>query len=221
MKRVASKKKVRGPGRPLHETELRGRLLAAARALFAAKGFEKTSTREIARLVGANIGLISYYFGSKEELYLAVLQQSAEQLQAGAVFAVSLEGMDRAAFRELMRGIIALHLGSLMAEPELMLIVQRELLDGATRSQALINGQMQQMLEQLVLVLQEGKRLGYVRPDLHEVTFLMVLSRAITGYFYLHRQLKGRAKVVEQLLDPESAAALDQLVGIFFDGALI
>jgi TetR/AcrR family transcriptional regulator len=222
----ARRKKRRGPGRPTkkkekaQETDLRAQLVTAARALFAEKGFEKTSTREIASAVGANIGLISYYFGGKEELYLAVLQESAQQLQAGPVFTLSLEGMDRAGFRALMRGVIALHIGGLLADPELMLIVQRELLDGAPRCLPIINGPMQQMLDQLVLVLKEGKRLGFVRPELHEVTFLMLLSRAISGYFYLHRQLKGRADVVEQLPAPESEAALDQIFSIFCDGAL-
>lgn len=214
------KGKRRGPGRPVQETELRARLLDAARALFAAKGFDKTSTREIASSVGANIGLISYYFGGKEELYLAVLEQSALQLKSHAVFSASLEGMDRCAFRELLRGVIALHIASLQAEPELMLIVQRELLDGAPRSLALINGQLQLLLDQLVALLREGKRLGYVRPELHEVTFLMVLSRAITGYFFLHWQLAEKAAPVAQMLAPETTAALEQLCLTFFDGAL-
>lgn len=207
-------------GRPLKETELRGKLLSAARALFAEKGFEKTSTRDIASAAGANIGLIAYYFGGKEELYLAVLQESAERMRQSAVFSVCLDGMERAAFRELMRGLIALHIASLAAEPELMLIVQRELLEGAPRSRVLINGMMQQLLEQLVLLLREGKRLGYVRPELHEVTFLMVLSRAITGYYFLHRQLQGKAAPVAQMLAPETPEALEQLFTIFFEGAL-
>ena len=52
--------------------ESRERLLLAALHLFAEKGFEKTSTREIAAAAGANIGAISYYFGDKAGLYRAV-----------------------------------------------------------------------------------------------------------------------------------------------------
>ena len=52
--------------------ESRDRLLHTALRLFAAKGFEKTSTREIAAAAGANIGAISYYFGDKAGLYRAV-----------------------------------------------------------------------------------------------------------------------------------------------------
>ncbi|WP_318847068.1 TetR/AcrR family transcriptional regulator [Chryseobacterium sp. JV558] len=44
-------------------------ILFAAEKLFAEKGFEGTSTREIAKEANVNISMISYYFGSKEKLY--------------------------------------------------------------------------------------------------------------------------------------------------------
>ena len=52
--------------------EARNRLLDAALALFAEKGFAKTSTREIALAAQVNVASISYYFGDKQGLYKAV-----------------------------------------------------------------------------------------------------------------------------------------------------
>lgn len=52
--------------------EARARLLEAALALFAEKGFSKTSTREIALAAQANVASICYYFGDKAGLYRAV-----------------------------------------------------------------------------------------------------------------------------------------------------
>lgn len=63
--------KIKRPQRSDGE-ESRERLLHIALQLFAEKGFEKTSTREIAAAAGANIGAISYYFGDKAGLYRAV-----------------------------------------------------------------------------------------------------------------------------------------------------
>lgn len=51
----------------------RERLLREASRIFAAKGFNKSSTREIALAAGANISLIAYYFGDKQGLYREVL----------------------------------------------------------------------------------------------------------------------------------------------------
>ncbi len=56
--------------------QARQRLLEAALHLFAAKGFDKTSTREIAEKAGVNLGAISYYFGDKASLYRALINES-------------------------------------------------------------------------------------------------------------------------------------------------
>jgi TetR/AcrR family transcriptional regulator, regulator of cefoperazone and chloramphenicol sensitivity len=52
--------------------EPRARLLDAGLRLFAAQGFAKTSTRELAEAAGVNVAAISYYFGDKAGLYRAV-----------------------------------------------------------------------------------------------------------------------------------------------------
>ena len=52
--------------------EARNRLLDTALALFAERGFAKTSTRAIAQGAGVNVAAISYYFGDKAGLYQAV-----------------------------------------------------------------------------------------------------------------------------------------------------
>ncbi|MCV2369150.1 CerR family C-terminal domain-containing protein [Roseateles oligotrophus] len=61
----------------------RARLLREARRIFAAKGFDKASTREIASAAEANIGLIAYYFGDKQGLYREVLVQPIKDVMAG------------------------------------------------------------------------------------------------------------------------------------------
>lgn len=60
----------------------REEILAAAIRCFAARGFDGTSTREIAREAGAKHSLLFYHFGSKAELYLAAVVDQLEQLGA-------------------------------------------------------------------------------------------------------------------------------------------
>ena len=74
--------------------ETRGRILEAALELFAASGFEGASTRTLAERAGVNLPAIQYYFGSKEGLYRAVVEQISAQMQAG--FATVLERAHRA-----------------------------------------------------------------------------------------------------------------------------
>ena len=49
------------------------RILMAASDVFIEQGFAQGTTREIARRAGANVAAISYHFGSKEQLYVFVL----------------------------------------------------------------------------------------------------------------------------------------------------
>lgn len=57
------------------------RLLAAARKVFAEHGLKNATVRDICELAGANVAAVSYHFGGKEELYVAVLQAYMQDMQ--------------------------------------------------------------------------------------------------------------------------------------------
>lgn len=65
----ARKKTGRRPGGP----DTRQAILDAARAEFAARGYENTSMRAIARTAEVNSALLHHYFGTKDQLFLAAL----------------------------------------------------------------------------------------------------------------------------------------------------
>jgi AcrR family transcriptional regulator len=55
-------------------------IIEAASAVLAAQGYANTSIKDIAREAGIAQGLVHYYFGSKEELVLAVLRQTCGEM---------------------------------------------------------------------------------------------------------------------------------------------
>lgn len=57
-------------------------LLEAACALFAEKGFEQVSVREITGLAGANVAAVKYHFGSRDGLMDAVVERMAGPVNA-------------------------------------------------------------------------------------------------------------------------------------------
>jgi AcrR family transcriptional regulator len=59
--------------------ETRNKLLAAAAAHFAAKGFDKATTTGICHAAGANIAAVHYHFRSKEQLYAEAWRHAFER----------------------------------------------------------------------------------------------------------------------------------------------
>ena len=57
-------------------------ILDAAEALFAETGFAATSLRELTAKAGANLAAVSYHFGSKEGLAIAVLKRRMDPINA-------------------------------------------------------------------------------------------------------------------------------------------
>src|SRR5512139_3551664 len=57
------------------------RILDAAERLFAERGFEGASVRDLAAAAGVNLAAINYHFGGKEALYRAVGERLMNELR--------------------------------------------------------------------------------------------------------------------------------------------
>jgi AcrR family transcriptional regulator len=99
------------PAAPLPSTDptTRARLLEAAGEVFARDGFHHATVRDIARRARANLAAVGYHFGSKAELYRAVIdlaQQAAVQAQGTHALARSSDPPD-VQLRLFIRNFIA------------------------------------------------------------------------------------------------------------------
>ncbi|NUW43738.1 TetR/AcrR family transcriptional regulator [Nonomuraea rhodomycinica] len=64
----------RGPGRRPGSADTRGEILAAARRVFAEKGFDKATVRGIAREAQVDPALVHHYFDTKEGMFAAAMR---------------------------------------------------------------------------------------------------------------------------------------------------
>jgi len=72
----------------------REQLLDAAAVLFVEKGFNGTSTREIAKATGMLPGSLYYHFPSKEDLLVAVFEEGVQRISACVDAALASAEMD-------------------------------------------------------------------------------------------------------------------------------
>ncbi len=79
------------PGRPAGSPPNRQAILRSAQQQFLARGYDGTTIRSVAAAAGVDPALVHHYFGSKDQLLLAALQdmgqieQAAPELLAGGV----------------------------------------------------------------------------------------------------------------------------------------
>lgn len=98
-------------------------ILLCAEKLFAEKGFDGTSTREIAKMANVNISMISYYFESKDKLFERIFEH---RLNESLSFAnLLLENKDMPSWDKLML-LIDRFLERVKKNRNFYLIVQRE-----------------------------------------------------------------------------------------------
>jgi AcrR family transcriptional regulator len=82
------------------DRETRARLLTAATHLFASKGFNKVTVREICREARANVAAVNYHFGDKLGLYREVLGTAIE-IMRGTTDAAQQAGEGKPAEEQL------------------------------------------------------------------------------------------------------------------------
>jgi TetR/AcrR family transcriptional regulator, regulator of cefoperazone and chloramphenicol sensitivity len=97
----------------------RAALVRAALDLFGDKGFDATSTREIASAAGANIAAIAYHFGGKDGLRLAcadfVVAAISEILAGGLGDAERIEELSPEAARDLLARVVGAMIDGIVA----------------------------------------------------------------------------------------------------------
>lgn len=85
----------------------RRRLLDAAERLFAERGFEATSLRDVTSKAKANLAAVNYHFGSKDALVRAVFERRLGEVNRRRLALLNGTGRGRPAPEEILHAFIA------------------------------------------------------------------------------------------------------------------
>jgi len=89
-----------------HDHGTRDKLLEIAGQVFAARGFDRATGKEICRRANANAAAINYHFGGMIELYAAVIQEAHNRLVSLDAMSAALLGQPDAAAK--LRAVLEL-----------------------------------------------------------------------------------------------------------------
>jgi AcrR family transcriptional regulator len=147
-------------------------LLAAAKAVFARRGYAGASVREIAKRARANPALVRYHFESKEGLYRQVVEDALAGLVLRLVTAYA-QGDSPAA---RARNAVLAYLDHLASDRDFPRIVQRALLDGDRRLVTALE-------THLAPLLATARKAAAQRADVTDVV-LSLFGAAVAPFLY-------------------------------------
>ena len=190
----------------------RSKILDAATVEFARYGLGGARVDRIAERAGANKRMLYYYYGSKEELFLAALEESYAHIR-NAERDLDLEHRDP---REALKRLVEFTWRYYLEHPEFMTLLNSENLHKGRHVQhsQRVRQLHSPLVETLRTILRRGERQGFFRPGIDPVQ--LYISIAGEGYFYLSnrytlsrifdrdlmapRALAGRARHITQTI---------------------
>ena len=169
-------------------SDIEPRILAAARARFLSDGVDGASLRGIASDAGTSIGMVYYYFASKDELFFGVVEALYRQLLVDIEQALSPEVPVRARVERLYARIARLSDDELLV----MRLVLREALTSNQRFARLREHFQAGHLPLLVKMVTDGYASGTFARELHPmVAMLSVAGMALVPQL-IRRVVDGR-----------------------------
>ena len=191
----------------------RARILAAAKTEFARKGLGGARVDAIAARSKANKRMIYHYFGSKDRLFTAVLEEAYRDIRS-AELALPLDALEP---EEAIETLLRFTWDYYLANPEFVTLVNSANLHQARHlknSQA-FRGFGPPFVGLVKAILERGVVKGVFRPDIDPVQ--LNITMAAIGYYYLTNRYTGaimfaRDYMTKQALDERFAFNRDTIM---------
>lgn len=185
------------PSRPRSERS-RAAILRAAERAFARQGLAGARTEAIAAAAGVNKALLYYYFKSKDDLYLAVLENQMREFTRRAREVLERGGSARSRLLDY----VSMHFDVVSSRPNFPRLFPRLLLSGGGVLERLTRKYSLPMGRRLVRLIRRGVKNGEFRPVDGRHTVISLV--ALTNFYFLVAPVFGKVAG----MDPYSPAQL-------------
>ncbi|MFM0155688.1 TetR/AcrR family transcriptional regulator [Paraburkholderia sediminicola] len=178
--------KKRTRGRPTYTASVGADvLLRSARQTFAKQGFAASSVREIAREAGVDPALISHHFGSKDELWVAVVEQIAQQA-APVIEATCHLRSSHVGARERVEQAMRFFIDLVFDEPDVGMFFSTAATEEGKRLNTLIEHLVRPYHDVIVPLLIDAMKAKELNRNDPEVVFSMLMNAISTTVSYSH-----------------------------------
>jgi AcrR family transcriptional regulator len=179
------------------------RILASATAEFARYGLGGARVDRIALRAGANKRMLYYYFGDKEGLFLAALEDRYAHIR-NAERALQLEHL---APREALKRLVQFTWNYFLEHPEFLTLLNSENLHKGRhlKNSRRVREMHSTLVETLRTVLRKGEAQGLFRKGVDPVQ--LYISIAGEGYFYLSNRYTLSRIFDRDLMAPRALAS--------------
>jgi AcrR family transcriptional regulator len=196
-------------GRP--RSDIAPRIVHAARARFLYEGVDGTSLRDIAKDARTSIGMVYYYYATKDELFLAVIEEIYAKLLEDLALALAPD----VPVRDRLRRVFTRIGGASDEELQVIRLVVREALVSSERLGVVLERFRRGHLPMLLAALADGVARGEVEGE-HPLPLLMMCSFAIGLAPQMIKRVAGATAPFDLL--PKGPRLADTLVDILFSG---
>lgn len=210
---------------PILDSGAREKLILAGSKLFAARGLEGVSTRDIAAEAGLNLSLISYYFGGKEGLYLTIVREFA--LVVKETLGMHLDKVEKLefsqeSFREVIGNLVDTLVEIRIANPEAAMLISREKLSGMPNTKDVHDQIFVSIGEKVRNLIVKGQKNGMINKSINPAFFMCCLAESINGYFVMSQSATVGAEVSSRCysLPKQKEEFTKQIVLLFLEGIL-
>jgi AcrR family transcriptional regulator len=192
-------------------TDIAPRIVHAARERFLREGVDGASLRHIARDAKTSIGMVYYYFPTKDDLFFAVVEALYVALLADLEVALAADAPVPTRVQRLYE-----RMGRLSEEELLMVrLVMREALTSTSRLERLIERFMRGHVPLLLRLVQDGTADGSFGSQHAPLTVAMSLMSLAGPAQLMRRIIEKRLPFVEA---PRGDALAKELVDVLFKG---
>ncbi len=196
---------------PRPRSDIQPRIVRAARTRFLADGVDGASLRAIARAARTNIGMIFYYYPTKDDLFLAVV----EEVYGALLTDLSAILAKDATLEERLREISKRMGRTTDAELDVVRLVVREALLSGVRFRRILARFQRGHIPLLLGALMDGAARGEIDTEL-PLPVLLLATLGIVAVPQIVRRVAGKSAPFDAV--PEADQLAELVVGVLFHG---